>query len=92
MTKCGLGKKAPIDVIKISKQVGATVCGLKTEGDEVIAVKLLNENENIEVTTNQRTEILDVVNQNVQAGRNANGKVMIRLKKDETITEIHSIS
>lgn len=92
MTKCGLGKKAPIDVIKISKQVGATVCGLKTEGDEVIAVKLLNENENIEVTTNQRTEILDVVNQNVQAGRNANGKVMIRLKKDENITEIHSIS
>ena len=91
MTKCGLGKKAPIDVIKISKQVGATVCGLKTKGDEVIAVKLLTETENIELITNQRKEVIDVVNQNVQAGRSGNGKVVLKLKKNEEIIEVHSI-
>ena len=91
ITKCGLGKKAPVDThLKISKCIGTTVCGLKTEGDEVVAVKLLNDKENIEVTTNQRTVVVDAVGQNVQAGRNANGKVVVKLKKGEYITEVHS--
>jgi DNA gyrase/topoisomerase IV subunit A len=91
VTKCGLGKKAPVENhLKASKCVGTTVCGLKTAGDEVIAVKLLSETENIEITTNQRTVEIDAVGQNVQAGRGANGKVIIKLKKGEYITEVHS--
>lgn len=91
VTKCGLGKKAPVENhLKASKCVGTTVCGLKTAGDEVIAVKLLSETENIEITTNQRTVEIDAVEQNVQAGRGANGKVIIKLKKGEYITEVHS--
>jgi DNA gyrase subunit A len=90
VTKTGVGKKMPVDnCLKISKAIGTTVCGLKVAGDEVIAVKLLKEDENIEITTNQRTVTIDAVGQNVQAGRSASGKVVLKLKKGEQITEVH---
>ena len=90
VTKTGVGKKMPVDnCLKISKAIGTTVCGLKVAGDEVIAVKLLKEDENIEIITNQRTVTIDAVGQNVQAGRSASGKVVLKLKKGEQITEVH---
>ena len=92
VTKCGLGKKAPVKThLDISKDAGTTVCGLKTAGDEVIAVKLLKDGENIEITTNQRKVVIDADTQNVQSGRNASGKVVLNLKKNEEILEVHSI-
>jgi len=89
VTKEGMGKKVKSkDVIQLSKDIGTTVCGMKTDTDEVIAIKLLNENENIEITTTKRKL---VVESGKPQGRPAVGHKVIELKKDETITEVHSI-
>ena len=89
ITKNGLGKTGDVNnTIKISKSSGATVCGLKSDDDEIIAIKLLKENEKIEITTNMRKEIIEP---GKPQGRNASGKKIIYLKKDEQIIEVHSI-
>lgn len=88
VTKNGYGKKADVSKnIKISKAVGAVVCGLKSDDDEIIAIKLLNETENIEIITNKRTVIVE---QGKSQGRNGAGRKIINLKKGEEITEVHS--
>lgn len=89
ITKNGLGKTGDVNnTIKISKSSGATVCGLKSDDDEIIAIKLLKENEKIEITTNMRKEIIEP---GKPQGRNASGKKIIYLKKDEQIIEVHSV-
>lgn len=89
VTKNGLGKMSEVkNTLGLSKQAGAVVCGLKSDDDEIIAIKLLNEGEKIEITTNKRKE---VVEPGKAQGRGASGKKIIGLKKDEVITEIHSI-
>lgn len=88
VTKNGLGKKSDVsNCLKISKASGAVICGLKSEDDEVIAVKLISDTDKIEITTNQRTEIIEPGN---SQGRGAAGKKIINLKKGEVITEVHS--
>lgn len=89
VTKEGLGKMCETkNTIKLSKTVGATICGFKSDTDELIAVKLINSGEKIEITTSAgRTET--VVPDKAQ-GRGAAGKKVIYLKAKETITEVHS--
>lgn len=88
LTKNGLGKKCDVSTtLNISKTSGAVVCGFKSDDDEIMAVKLLNDGDKIEVITNQRTEVIEPGN--IQ-GRGAAGKKVIYLKKDEVITEVHS--
>lgn len=89
VTKNGLGKLGEVSkTIGLSKQAGATVCGLKSDDDEIISIKLLNEKEKIEITTNKRKEIVEP---GKPQGRGASGKKIITLKKGETITEVHSV-
>ena len=89
VTKEGLGKMGNVkDTIKLSKTVGAVVCGLKSDTDEIIAIKLLNKDQKIEITTNTRKEVITPTK---PQGRGAAGKKVIYLKKDEEITEVHSI-
>lgn len=89
VTKNGLGKCGKVkDVVGLSKQVGATVCGLKDPNDEIIAVKLLDEKSKIEIITNKRKETIDP---GKAQGRNSSGKKVINLKKDEEIIEVHSV-
>lgn len=89
VTKEGYGKLGEVkSSLLISKNNGATVCGLKSDADEIIAVKLLNANEKISITTNQRTEVIEP---GKPQGRGAAGKKVISLKKDEVITEVHSV-
>lgn len=90
VTKNGLGKMSEVkNTLHVSKTIGTTVCGLKSDDDEVIAIKLLNENEKIEITTsNGRTEVIEpdgVMN------RYSAGKKIINLKKNETISDVHSV-
>lgn len=88
VTKNGLGKKGDVSsCLKISKSSGAVICGLKSEDDEVIAIKLISDTDKIEITTNQRTEVVEPGN---SQGRGAAGKKIINLKKGEAITEVHS--
>ena len=88
VTKNGLGKKSEVaKSLKISKAVGAIVCGLKSEDDEIIAIKLINDKNKIEIITNKRTEIIETGN---PQSRNAAGKKVINLKKGEVITDVHS--
>lgn len=90
VTKNGLGKMSEVkSSLMISKTVGATVCGLKSEDDEVIAVKLLNEGDKIEITTSAGRK--EVVTPDKPQGRGSAGKKVIGLKNGETITEVHSI-
>ena len=89
VTKAGMGKCGKVkDVVGLSKKVGATVCGLKIAGDEIIAIKLLTDKNKIELITNKRKE---VVEPGKPQGRGSSGKKIINLKKDETIVEVHSI-
>ena len=89
VTKNGLGKMGEVkNTLNLSKTVGATICGLKDADDEIIAVKLLDTGHKIEITTNQRKEIIEP---GKPQGRGAAGKKIIYLKKDEVITEVHSI-
>lgn len=89
VTKEGVGKLCKTsDTLHLSKAIGAPVCSMKTETDEIISVKLLNETERIEVTTNKRTEVIVPGNPQV---RWAQGKKIITLKKGEEILEVHSI-
>ena len=89
VTKEGLGKISNVkDTLKLSKTVGTVICGLKSEDDEVIAIKLLNKDQKIEITTESRTE---VITPSKPQGRGAAGKKIIWLKKGESITEVHSI-
>lgn len=89
ITKNGLGKRCETKKsLLISKTVGATVCSFKSDDDELIAIKLLNDEDKIEITTNLRKEV--ITPDKVQA-RGGAGKKIIYLKKDEKILEVHSI-
>lgn len=89
ITKQGLGKMSEVkSTLKLSKSIGTIVCGLKSDDDEIISIKLLHENEKIEVTTNNRKEVIDP---GKPQGRSAAGKKVIVLKKDEEIVEVHSV-
>ena len=78
------------NTLNLSKQAGAVICGLKSDDDEIIAIKLINDitEEKIEITTDKRKEIIQL---SKPQGRGAAGKRVINLKKDEVITEIHSV-
>ena len=89
VTKNGIGKMGEVrNTLNLSKKIGATICGLKNDDDEIQFVKLIHENEKIEITTNLRKEIIEP---GKPQGRGAAGKKIISLKKDEEITEVHSI-
>ena len=89
VTKNGYGKMGEVkNSLKLSKAIGATVCGLKSEDDEIIAIKLIDDTENIEITTNLRTEIIEP---GKPQGRGGAGKKIIGFKKGESITEVHSV-
>lgn len=91
MTKNGYGKVSEVkNTLNLSKQAGAVICGLKSDDDEIIAIKLINDitKEKIEITTNNRKETIQL---SKPQGRGAAGKRVINLKKDEVITEIHSV-
>ena len=89
VTKNGMGKLCEVEkTLKLSKAVGAVLCGIKTDDDEIISIKLLNANEKIEITTNKRTEVIEI---GKPQGRSAVGHLVIKLKKDEHITEVHSV-
>lgn len=90
VTKNGIGKMGETSsVIGLSKKVGATVCGLKSDDDEIIFVKLLNDGDKIEITTDKGRK--EVITPGKPQGRGSAGKKIISLKKDEHITEVHSI-
>ena len=82
--KCGMTDK----YLPISKDVGATFCSMKTDTDEIIAIKLLNEDEEIEVTTNQRTVRIE---KGIPQGRNGSGRNILRLRRNEEITGVKSV-
>lgn len=90
LTKNGLGKMSECkSTLHLSKAIGTVVCGLKSDDDEIISIKLLKEGEKIEITTSAgRKEIVDP---GKPQGRGAAGKKVIYLKKDEIITEVHSV-
>lgn len=90
LTKNGLGKMSDCkSTLHLSKAIGTVVCGLKSDDDEIISIKLLKEGEKIEITTSAgRKETIDP---GKPQGRGAAGKKLIYLKKDETITEVHSV-
>ena len=89
VTKNGIGKMGEVrNTLNLSKKIGATICGLKNDDDEIQFVKLIHDNEKIEITTNLRKEIIEP---GKPQGRGAAGKKIISLKKDEEITEVHSI-
>ena len=89
VTRNGLGKLSETaKTIKLSKAVGTTICGIKADDDEIISIKLLNNNEKIEITTNKRKEVIEV---GKPRGKGASGKKIINLKKEEVITEVHSV-
>ena len=86
VTKFGLGKTLDTkQAINLSKRVGATVCGLKLDGDEVIFVSTITEGQNIEITTNMKTE---VITPDGPQGRGGSGKRIISLRKKEEITGV----
>ena len=88
-TKQGYGKLSEVkSTLKLSKAIGTIVCGLKADDDEIISIKLLHEGEKIEITTNNRKEVIDP---GKPQGRGAAGKRVILLKKGEEITEVHSV-
>jgi len=90
VTKNGLGKMCKVEhTLKISKTIGAVVCGFKSDDDELIAIKLINEDEKIELTTSEGRK--EVVTPDKAQGRGAAGKKIIYLKNGETITEVHSV-
>ncbi len=91
LTKEGIGKLGDVkSTLKLSKTIGTIICDMKTETDEIISIKLLNAGEKIEITTNQRTEVVDPGSK--AQCRWAAGKKVIALKKGEEITEVHSVS
>ncbi len=91
VTKEGYGKMGEVkSSLLISKNNGAVVCGLKSDTDEIIAIKLLKDvKEQIEITTNKGRK--ELVEAGKPQGRGAGGKRIIGLKKDEEITEVHSV-
>ena len=89
VTKNGLGKCGKVkDVVGLSKKVGAVVCGLKSDDDEIIAIKLLDDKNKVEIITDKRKEV--IVPGKAQ-GRSSSGKKVINLKKGEEIIEVHSV-
>lgn len=91
VTKEGYGKMGEVkSSLLISKNNGATICGLKSDTDEIISVKLLKDmTEKIEITTNKDRK--EVIEAGKPQGRGAGGKRVINLKKDEEIVEVHSV-
>lgn len=88
VTKMGLGKKCTIDsTLKLRRFSGTPICNLKPADDEIVAVKLLEENEKLEITTNKRKEVVDVK----VKGKTANGSKLLALAKGEEILEVHSV-
>ena len=54
VTKNGLGKLCEVkSTLKLSKDIGTIICGIKSKDDEVISIKLLNTDDKIEITTNK---------------------------------------
>lgn len=90
VTKNGLGKKSTFkDTLGVSKTVGTIICRFKSDDDEVIALKLINENDKIEITTSEGRK--EIITPDKPQNRGAAGKKIINLKKGETITEVHSV-
>ena len=91
VTKEGLGKMGEVkSTLKLSKVIGTTICGLKSDTDEIFSIKLLKDtNEKIEITTNNGRK--EVIETGKPQGRGAGGKKVIYLKKGEEIVEVHSV-
>lgn len=90
VTKNGFGKLGEVkSTLKASKNNGIVVCGFKSDNDEIIGIKLLKEEEKIEIITNAGRK--EVIIPDKPQGRGSSGKRIIHLKKDEIITEVHSI-
>lgn len=90
ITKQGYGKKCEVSsTLNISKNNGAVVMKLKKEDDELIACKLVEDTNYIDVTTNKDKKTITVKDNRV-TGRTAGGAVIVKLKKGEIIQEVHS--
>lgn len=91
VTKNGLGKLCEVkSTLKLSKDIGTIICGIKSKDDEVISIKLLNTDDKIEITTNKDKYTIDVTSSKPQV-RYACGKKLINFKKNESIIEVHSV-
>ena len=89
VTKNGYGKSMITgNALNVSKDIGTTVCGLKSDGDEIIAIKLLEEDEEIEIKTNQRTVREGI---GITQGRGGSGRKIINLRRGEQILDVHSV-
>lgn len=89
VTKKGIGKFGETkNTLGLSRQIGTTVCGLKTDDDEIVAVKVFDEGQNIELITNQRKEM---ITPNKPQGRGATGKKIIHLKENEEVLDINPV-
>lgn len=90
VTKNGIGKLGEVkNTINLNKTIGMTVCGLKSNDDEILFIKLLNPNNKIEIITSNNCK--KIIELDIPQGRIASGKKVIQLKDNEFITEVHSI-
>ena len=91
VTSNGLGMKSEIKKsLGISKSAGAALMKFKQEGDKLKAIKLVNNGDNIKITTNKRE--INILTDDVRAsGRGASGKVLFKLKDEEIIENVESI-
>lgn len=88
VTEQGRIKKIKVDVsLNISKQVGANIFKMDNK-DNIKWIKLVNDTDKIEVTTNLRTFTIETGH---AQGRNAGGRAINQLRKKEYITDIHSV-
>ena len=90
VTKQGFVKKSEVSkTLNLSKAIGTSIMSFKKENDEVIFIKLVNDNNVIEVITNKETKSIPCSELRV-AGKSAAGANIIKLKKNEIIQEVHS--
>lgn len=90
ITKHGYGKKCEVNsTLNISKNSGAVIMKLKKDDDELISCKLVDDNNYIDIITDKGKKTIAVKDNRV-AGRTAGGAVIIKLKKNEDIQEVHS--
>ena len=88
VTEQGRIKKIKVDIsLNASKQVGLNIFKID-EKDHIKWIKLVNDTDKIEVTTNLRTFQLETGH---AQGRNAGGRAINQLRKKEVITDIHSV-
>ena len=69
------------------KKSGLVICKLKDDTDRIIAIKLLKKGEKIQVITNKRTYEFEPK----LCSRSASCIKAVKLKKEESIAEVHSI-